>query len=78
MGNMAGFRGAMATAEPDAIPGGPHDLAVLACAPEQVGEAGAGLRRAGRFFGGGGLARGRWGGRGGGGGGGGGRERWFA
>ena len=34
--NMAGFTGRFATAQPHAMPGQPHDLAVLACAPHEV------------------------------------------
>ncbi len=45
--NMAGFKGTLATAEPDSIPATPYDLAVLACQPDQVARVLAGLGRAG-------------------------------
>ncbi len=45
--NMAGFNGTLHTAELDANPFPPADLAVLACSPEQVADALAALGRAG-------------------------------
>ncbi len=45
--NMAGFHGTLTAAEPDALPDTPHDLAVLACAPEHVSGCLAKLGRAG-------------------------------
>ena len=47
--NLAGFKGRVTVAEPHSIPPGPHDLAVLACAPDQVAPALLAIGQAGTY-----------------------------
>lgn len=47
--NLRGFKGEVTVAEPDGLPGTPHDLAVLACAPEHVAATVGALGRTGTF-----------------------------
>ncbi len=47
--NLVGFQGAVRVVEADAMPADPHDMAVLACAPDQVASALLALGRAGTY-----------------------------